>query len=261
VYALMLTQELAPDHAEDLRQHLVARLGAGNRGVRALVLAITEAGDKETVLGLASLADLIGKDDVCAAFEQIALGQRTPPHWQSDGFWAIRNTITAYGAIAPDRARAFFRSLLTHDQDPVRHVGIYGVGELRVAEAVPELLPLVTPEYENCFRADCVSVALAKISTPEAHQALLDMLAREPVDIRYAWEVAVSMCAVCGTEGRSPQGAWWNGCWATVPDDLPSVARRFADALNALAERTTDDRLAREARGRADSCLRAAAQR
>jgi len=257
-HVLMLAEELASERAPTLRERMAARLGPGERGARTLTLAITEAKDEGTVRALASLGESLGRDEVCRLLEEIARGQRTPPHWQSQGFEPIRNTITAYGAVDLDRAQAFYRSLLSAHNEAVRRVGIYGAGELRVAEAAPELLPLVDPRYENCFRADCVIVALGKISTPEAHDALIDILAEETDNTRHAWEIMVVLCSVCGREGRSPQEAWWNGCWATVAEDLPTVGPRIAAALDALADRSTDERLTREARGRARTCREAA---
>jgi hypothetical protein len=257
-HVLMLTEALSPERVAAFRQRMAARLGTGERGARTLVLATTEAKDEETVRALASLAESVDREAVCRLLEEIALGQRTPPHWQGQGFEPIRNTITAYGAIDLDRARAFYHGLLQSEVPNVRRVGIYGVGELRVIEAVPQLLPLVDPAYENCFLADCVIVALGKISTPEAHDALIEMLDGETDNTRHAWEIMVVLCSVCGREGRSPLGEWWNGCWATVADDLPALGPRIAQALTELADRTTDERLAREARSRAQSCLRAA---
>ena len=81
------------------------------------------------------------------------------------------------------------------------------------------------------------------------------MLLREPIVVKQSWSVLVVMTEVCGQAGGSPRGSWQNGFWATVADDVPATAERFAKAMRELADKTTDKRLAREARGRASFIL------
>jgi HEAT repeat protein len=257
-YALHLATVLAPARAPGFRQALSQGLvREGPEGPRQLAVAILDANERDTLLALASLGGVVDKDGLCRTFEGIARGQVEPVHWQTPSWRALRNSVNAYGAIDPDRAKRFYRSLLSSDRERVRDVAIYAVGELRIADAAPELVPLAVLDRENSFEAHSVCVALGKISTPPAYDALVAMLQRDPVVSRGAWSVIVIMSALGGYEGRSPPGTWENGLWYTPPENQRTVALRFAEAMRQLADRTTDERLAREARGRAQTILAA----
>ena len=220
-----------------------------------LAKAILAAEDREALDYLLPLSEGADRTALCAAFEDVARRRNQQVFWQIGGFVALRNSITAFIALDPERAAACYRGLLDSPDQYVRQAGIYGVGELRLANTIEKLVTLVDPETENSLFPSAVCVALGKIGTPEAHDALIKLLLQEPIHVKQSWSVLVVMTEVCGRPGGSPRGEWWNGFWATVAEDKTAVAQRFADAMNQLAERTTDERLAREARGRASSIL------
>ncbi|MEN6545894.1 MAG: hypothetical protein ABFE07_07635, partial [Armatimonadia bacterium] len=253
-YGLWLAETCAPTRAPALRERLVRRLrleGAG--GVQQLALAVTEAKDREAVVALAKLGADVDRDGLCAVFQDIARAQTEGLNWQMRSFAAIRNTITAYGELDHDGAVVFYRSLLASDRARQREVGVYGTGELKVVEAIPELLAVLVPETENCMVASSVCVALGKLGPPVAHEALAGLLARPDTSNRMSWEVSVVMGSVCGEAVRSPFGTWENGTWCTVAGDPRAAAVIFGRAMDAYAGRTTDARTAAGLRGRADN--------
>jgi isopentenyldiphosphate isomerase len=87
------------------------------------------------------------------------------------------------------------------------------------------------------------------------------LLLQEPIHAKQSWSVLVVMTEVCGHPDGSPPGSWEMGNWATVAENRDQVASRFAAAMNDLAGKTTDERLAKEARGRARSITRRPAGR
>jgi len=235
---------------------LSASLGATPvERARRLAEAITAAEDRGALDYLLTLVEGADKATLCAAFGDVAKAQEQQVFWQYGSFRALRNSITAFVAVDRERAATFYQSLLDSGSQYQRQAGIYGVGELRLADTVGKLTALVDRETENSLYASAVCVALGKIGTTEAHDALIRMLLQEPIDVKQSWSVLVVMTEVCGEAGGGPRGEWWNGCWATVAADRPATAQGFAEAMNRLAELTTDERLAREARGRASFIL------
>jgi HEAT repeat protein len=253
-WALYIASQLVPDRAESLQRAVADTLGEeGTESARQLVLGLVECETREAVLGVASVSDQVDREVLLTILEDLANSQQDPLYWGRQSYRAVRNSITAYGAIDRERGARFYHSLMRSDRPRQREVGRYGVGELRVAEAIPDLVASVVPEEENCFRPESVCIALGKIGTPEAHNALIQMLLAEPIVMKRSRAVLSVMEEVCGLPGQSPPGAWWNGWWASVAEDRTAVAERFVRAMEELAEKTTDERLAREARGRAGS--------
>ncbi|MBM3475073.1 MAG: hypothetical protein FJX75_17565 [Armatimonadetes bacterium] len=242
--------------SEAVRRILNHSLGA-DPAERAehLAEAILAAEDREALDYLLPLSEGANKTALCAAFDHVARTQDQQVFWQLSSFRALRNSVTAFIALDPERAAACYRGLLDSPRKYARQAAIYGVGELRLADTIEKLMALVDPETENSLYPSAVCVALGKIGTPEAHDALIELLLREPVHVEQSWSVLVVMTEVCGRPGGSLRGEWWNGFWATVAEDRPAVAKRFSEAMNQLAEQTTDKPLAREARGRASSVL------
>lgn len=260
-YALGLSDACLPERVETLRAALVQRLRSeGEEGVRQLVLGLTEAQDREEVSAMAKLGAEVDRGRLCRIFQDIAFAQTQPLNWQMRSFAALRNTITAYGEIDRDGAVAFYQSLLQSARPRVREVGVYGCGDLHVAEAVPELLAALVPENENCMVASSVCVALGKIGSPEAYEALIAMLGRTDMDDRRRHAVATVMTSICGSPGRSPDGTWANGTWYTVTPDRDEVGPKFAKALRQAADQATDERGARMLGGRANMIMRAPAE-
>jgi HEAT repeat protein len=220
-----------------------------------LAEAILAAEDRDTLDYLLTLSEGANKTALCAAFDHVARTQDQQVFWQIGPFRALRNSITAFIVVDPQRAVACYRGLLDSPSKYERQAGIYGVGELRLADTVEKLMALVERDTENSLYPSAVCVALGKIGTPEAYDALIRLLLQEPIHVKQSWSVLVVMTEVCGRPGGSPRGDWWNGFWATVAEDQPAVAQRFSQAMNRLADMTTDERLAREARGRASSIL------
>lgn len=256
-----MARQIDPDHGEPLYAGVIERLkGQGAEGVRQISEALLTASTRDAVVSLAQLAAAVDTEAVCALCESIAASQMRPVFWQSDGFRELRNSVTAYDAVAHDRAAALYLSLLRSGQPQVREVGVYGCGELRVAEAVPELPAAIVPENENCFHASAVCVALGKIGTREAHDALIGMLGHTDLDDRRKHEVATVMTSICGRPGRSPDGTWENGTWYTVTPDRAAIGPRFAEALRQAADRASEERAAGQLRGRADMIMRAPAE-
>jgi hypothetical protein len=194
---------------------------------------------------------------LCASFEQVALDLKPGGmYFASREFAALRNSVNAYGVLDAKRASAFYRSLLAQPPGAVREAGIYGLGELRVADAVKDLRTVIVPDKENSFSPGSVSLSLGKIGTPEAYDLLESMLLDDPIVVKQSWTVLTVMDEICGRPAKSPPGSWSNGCWASVAEDRATVTNRFAAAMTKLAAKAGDERLAREARGRADSLRR-----
>jgi len=219
------------------------------------ILAILSVADRTGLDHLLALVDDHDAEALCARIEAFCRSYTMRAAGSRGEFARLRNVVNAFGALDTERAAAFFSNLLESPAGPVRQVGVYGVGELRVPGVVAKLRTMVVAEHEGFLSADSVCVALGKISTPEAHQALIDLLLQDPMEVRLAWAAMAAMTRVCGGLAGSPPGTWANGCWATVADGPVAVAERFAAALNTLADRTADERLAREARGRARSVV------
>ena len=238
-----------PARAEAIRRILGNSLGAEPaERARRLTEAILTAEDREALEYFTALAEAADKAALCTAFEAVALAQKEPVLYQFGSFAALRNSITAFGALDKDRAATFYRSLLDSANQRPRQAGVSAAGELRLADTVEKLMSLA--DRETGFPG-AVGVALGKIGTSEAHDALLKLLLQEPIDVKQSWSILDVMAEVCGKPGGSPPGSWRNGFWATVAEDVQATAERFAQAMNQLAERTTDERLAREARARA----------
>jgi hypothetical protein len=247
-----MAAQIAPDRGRPLLASAVERLQAeGAERVRQLAEAILSAATHESVLALAKLAGAVDTTAFAPLFEGIAEGQTRSVSWQSDGFRELRNSISAYDTVAHDQAIAFYQSLLPSGSPHVREVAVYGCGELRVAEAVPELLAAVVPDNENCMRPGAVCVALGKMGSPEAHDGLIAMVGRDDLTDRDKHAIATVMTSICGRPGRGPDGTWANGTWYTVADDISGIGPRFADALTRAAEKATEERFAGMLAGRA----------
>lgn len=251
-YVLSLTGTCAPERVPTLHDSLVRRLRLeGEAGRRQLALALIDAREREGVTAVAAIAGDIDRPWFCSLFQDLARGQNEPLKWQTPSFAAIRNSITAYGQLDRDGAVAFYRPLLASERPRQREVAVYALGELKVAEAIPELLAVLRPDTEDCMVAGSVCVALGKMGTAAAHEALIGLLSHPNVTDSMAWSIAVVMNSICGQPGRGPTGTWENGTWWTEADIPRVAAARFAPALLAYADRTQDERTARELRGRA----------
>jgi hypothetical protein len=247
-----LTADQDPARAAMMQRVLEDSLGATplERG-RHLGEAAVAAESRETLDYFLSLADAADRDAMCAVFEETARAQDTRLFYQLPGFGALRNSIAAFTMVDRERAAAFYRALLDSPDQHQREAAIYGVSELRLADTVGKLMALVDREAENSSYPSAVCVALGKIGTPEGHDALIELLLQEPIHAKQSFAVLCVMAEVCGGLRGRPQGSWSNGLWATVAEDRSATAERFASAMNELAERTTDERLAGEARVRA----------
>jgi len=240
-----------------LRQILMMRLAAADAQAgphgRATFLtkAILDADGPQAIARLASLARPQDRAHLCGAFESLARAWNGSVYFQTGSFSSLRNSIHAYGIIDRERAVAFYRSLLRSEKRPQREIGVYGLGDLRVGDAVDDLLAVAVPTQENRLCPGSVCVALGKIGTPEADDALVRMLLEEPIVVRRSWSALVVMTEICGLPGGSPRGCWENGFWATVADDRLAAAKRFSQAMKELAETSGDERLSREASSRA----------
>ena len=251
-----LTAEHDPARAEMVRRVLDDSLGGTpvERG-RHLGEAALAAESRETLDHFISLADGADRDAMCEVFEETARAQETRLFYQLRGFGALRNSITAFMVVDRDRAAAFYRSLLDSPSQHAREAAIYGASELRLADTLPKLMALLDRDAENGCYPSAVCVALGKMGTPEAHDALIELLLQEPIHTRQSYAVMGVMAEVCGRAGGSPRGSWANGLWATVAEDTAATAARFAQAIDELAQRTDDERLAGQARARARSIV------
>jgi len=255
-YALVLLREHRPERADALRPRLVAGLGQGPAArAKALAEAICAVDDRESLAALLWLAVAEDAPHLCTIFEGIAKSQRGKLSWYGGERHRIRNSVNAYGQMDTERAARFYRSLLRSDDGATRQFGIYAIGELRITDAIPELCAACVPEEESCYVASSVSVALGKMGVPAAHDALIGMLAKDPIVRAQAQAALCVMSVVCGFLGGGRRGSWRMGNWATVSKDRRATATRFAQAARKLAERTTDKKLAKEARTTADSLL------
>lgn len=248
-YALRLARELDPPQAAALQALLTARLqqeGAG--GFKAVELAMLAADDQQTVQALASLVGAADRQAVCDLCQDIARGQTEYLQRESKSFAGIRNSVAAYDALAHDDAVAFYRSLLSSGIPRVRDVGVYAMGELRVKEAISELIAGIVRDHESEMAPAAVTTALGKIGTPEAHDALIVLLKDEKTPARMGRTIVVMMCAI-SDEARYPTGMTWErGSWYTPATDKATLVPRFAEAMRQFADHCADQYAASEAR-------------
>jgi len=252
-----MAAQIAPEHAEPISAAAAERIRAGGLdGIEQLNEAILAAEARETVAALAKLAKAVEAAQFRTLFESLAAGQTRRISWQLQGWRELRNSATAYGVLDHEQAVAFYRSLLKSSQPAIRGVGVYGCGELRVAEAVPELLTVVVPEDENCMVPSAVCVALGKIGTPSAHEALAGLLSRAGLPENSRLSIMTVMSCVCGHTGiRGPDGIWENGTWYSVTLD-PAGAELLARACDSLEGQAVGDRVLSRARHTAEMLRR-----
>jgi hypothetical protein len=248
-YALHLWEQ--PNGAERreaaFRDELTRSLYASEASpVQTIEQAILSAEDRETVSTLASLAAPGDRESLSDDFEAHARDCEGAGLLRFRSFPQLRNGLAACNALNPDRAARFYRSLLKDPRVIQREIGVYGLGELRAADAVEELRAVSVPEDEDSRHAGAVCVALAKIGSPAAHTALVDLLLSEPVSANRTQAVITVMGEICGWPGV-PRGTWDNGCWVTPAEDKVAIAQRFAGAMNDLGDRhENDDKFAAE---------------
>ncbi len=235
--AALQQARLNADPQQRTEQQLLAILSAVDRGALGRFTSLVEDDDTEAM---------------CARIEAFCRSYTVRAATDRTQLARLRNVVNAYGALDAERAGTFFSSLLEEPPGALRRAGVYGVGELRVADAVAELRTMAVPAYDGFLGADSVCVALGKISTPQAHQALADLLLQLPTNTELAGGAMAAMKRVCGGRAGSPWGTWANGCWATVAEDRVAAAESFAEALNTLADRTDDEELADRARHEAE---------
>ena len=253
--ALRLAVQRRPEEEAELRSLFTATLPAEpTERSRVLGQIITETESQETLKFVVSFVTDGEREHLCDRFQAYA---RNHDHdkvfWQfrPSSFWTIRNSVGAYGVLDPEGAAHFYRSLV-HSQSPnQRAVGIFAVGELRLAEALADLVAAAPAHEENWLFGSSLCVALGKISTSEAHEELVRLLLSKPGDRGHCGAVIVIMEQVCGLPGASPPGAWWNGCWSTVADDPVATAERFAEAMRELAATTENEPVRDRARNAA----------
>jgi hypothetical protein len=140
-----------------------------------LAEAIAAVASRESVGFFTSLVDDPTRAAVCTRLEAVVAGQSQPVDFGSGPFWGLRNSVTALAALDAGRAASCCRALLNAPTPTGRQAGIYGVGELRLADTVDRLLGMVDRDAENSFSPSAVCVALGKIGTREAHDALVKL--------------------------------------------------------------------------------------
>jgi hypothetical protein len=91
-------------------------------------------------------------------------------------------------------------------------------------------------------------VALGKIGTPQAYEALAARLLQAPGDPTLAYSVLGVVAEALGGGDTGGGGTWANGWWATPPEDRPATARRLGAALEEVVIHTRNTTLSKKAR-------------
>jgi len=244
-YALVLAQALSPERVPAIAGRLLRPAGAapGDEATR-LADGIARAETREVVLALASLAGEVGPEAARTALEDALAQQRDQLFVYGPRFAAMRNLVSAYGAVDAAAATGFFRSLLARPDLAVRGCAVYGLGELRVRDAVADLVAAF-PVSEDQGSAGSVIAALGKIGTPEACDALAALALKPGLDRGAGGALIATMSRVCGAW---QSGTWATGDWVTLADDPQAAGQSFVAALERLAAQTDDARLATWAR-------------
>jgi len=225
------------------------------RRLAAAVLAV------DTQESLSYLLSLVGDADSAVlrtALRDAAEARREEGARGARAFAPLRNAVAALTALDRESAAALFRSLLDSSDQWQRQAGVYGVGELRLADTVGRLKTMLDRDTELSFRPGAVCVALGKIGSPEAYDALVDLASQEPVDNVGSYSVLGVVAEMYGDPERRPYGDWSNGCWATAPADEPATAARFAQALTRISALRGGSTLGQKARRQASLLLQAA---
>jgi len=242
--AIHVLLDRRPARATALRPALLAGLGADSAArTNSLAAGIGAVESREDLHALLWLVEPEDAPLLCEAFEELARSLAGVKLWSMKHWQSTRNYINAYGVLHPGLAARFCRSLLRSEDSVLREIGILAMGELRVADAVPDLRAMSPKDKDDYAYTRALGAALGKIGTRAAHDALIDMLTEEPILPAKARTLVLLMHSICGPHSGSREGMGWT----TRPKDRPATADRFAKAIRQVATRTTDEKLAEEA--------------
>jgi len=258
-WALDLVERLSPEWAADLRSVALDRLRADPEAAARLTEAILEADQRSTIETLASLTEAVDTSAMADTFSELALAHSEVIHNNRMSFYPLRNAICAWGLIDHPEAAEFFLELLGSDTDVQRNVGIFAVGELGVAEAVPELVALMVPEEQHSG-ASSIITALGKIDADAARNAIVEAIPLLPEDREFCSSVLSVACRACGIATGSPPPSWRFGHWGRPAPDIPAHAERVLAKIDELCALSTNEQIVRSAENRAEMIRNALAR-
>ncbi len=258
-WSLDLVEQLSPEWAAELRSVALDRLLDDPEGAARLTEAIFEAKERRTIETLVSLTGAVDAAQMTDAFGELALAHRDLIHNNEMSFYPLRNAICAWGMIDHAEAAEFFLWLLSSDSEAQRNVGIFAVGELGAAEAVPGLVALMVPEEQHAG-ASSIITALGKIDADVARDAIIEAIAALPEDREYCSSVTVVACRGCGINHYQGDRAWRFGMWGVVAPDVPAFAARVLEKIDEICALSTNEQIVRSAQNRAEMIRNALAR-
>ena len=249
-WCLHLGGQADAERGAELRALALERLRDDPQGAAKLTQAVAEASEREAVEALASLAEAVDEAALTDSFRQLALMHSESIHVNNPTFRPLRNSIRAWGVIDRDEAASFYHGLLSSEAEAQQRVGVYAVGELSVAEAVPELVAMMVPEEQHGY-ASSELTALGKIDCEEARDAIIEAITALPEDREYCSCVLSVAGRVCGIASGSPPPSWRLGHWGRPAPDIPAHAERVLAKIDELCALSTNEQIVRSAQNRA----------